>query len=356
MRNIVVVTFTEPGAAYRALGVITALDDSGRITLYTGAVVERLPGGEPAVREHRDRLGLSSRPRGLVGRLIDGLLGADDALDIAARIPPGETGLMAEVGEHEVDVFDRCMRQLGGIVFRASTDDVKLAFTAAEEARRKDEMKAAHTQMAAAEKQAQADWDAAWREQERDRKERHTERLRRLRGPPESAGTFDRGADVKAVRPGVVGLRRAEGVEKMPTMQEFFTKEHERLTKLETSLVRTKTEIEDARTEALGSLTAKREQLDAAREARHQQMSDATNRMKARLEAKKEEKAAAVEAWKHRREVDKLERRAQAAEEYADAAMTVLEFAHEEAKAATLEAIEARRVVDEARLQAGTTA
>jgi hypothetical protein len=177
MRNIVVVTFTERGTAYRALGVMKTLDNTGRISLYAGAVVERFPGGEPAVRDYRDRLEIVSRPHGLVGRLIDGLLGTDEALDIAARFPPGETGLIAEVGEFDVEALDHSMKQLGGTLFRASTEDVKAAFAAAEEVRRKDEMKAAQAQMMAAEKQAQADWDAAWEEQKRERSERHSERL-----------------------------------------------------------------------------------------------------------------------------------------------------------------------------------
>ena len=47
--------------------------------------------------------------------------------------------------------------------------------------------------------------------------------------------------------------------------------------------------------------------------------------------------------------MNKLERRAQDLEDYADAAMTVLDIAQEEARQACLEAIEARLVAEEAK-------
>jgi hypothetical protein len=349
MRNVVVVTFTEPGKAYGALAAMKALDDSDRLSLHTCAVVERLPGGEAAVREHWDRFPFISRPHGLVGRLIDGLLGTDEQLDIAARITPGSTGVIAEVGEYEVEILDRSMARLGGTVFRASNEQVTDAFSLAEEARRTDDMKVAQARSSATEKQLQADWDAAWQEQKQERAERHERRLHPRRGPPGLAGTVEH----EAAEPNaVIGRHHARGGEQMPTMQEFFTREHERLTKIETSIVKTKTELEAARTEAMGSLKTRRDHLDATREARHKQMTDANNRMRARMDAKRLETAATIDAWKHQREVHKLEQRAKGAEDYADAALAVLELAQEEARAATLEAIEARREAEEAKLEA----
>jgi hypothetical protein len=135
----------------------------------------------------------------------------------------------------------------------------------------------------------------------------------------------------------------------MATTQEFFTREHERLMKLETSIVKTRSELESARTEALDSLKAKRSQMDTARDARHKQLTDASSRMQQRMDARKQESAAAIEEWKHKREVHKLEKRASDAETYADSAMAVLEVAQEEARAASLEAIEARREAHTAR-------
>jgi hypothetical protein len=134
----------------------------------------------------------------------------------------------------------------------------------------------------------------------------------------------------------------------MPDVHEFFTGQHERLTKLETSIVQSQKELQAARTEALASLKQKRDQAAAGRQARQKKMTDAFDKMKASMQEKRQESEAAVEEWKHKREVKKLEGRAQAAQEYAEAAIYVVGLALDEATAATLEAAEARRVADEA--------
>jgi hypothetical protein len=135
----------------------------------------------------------------------------------------------------------------------------------------------------------------------------------------------------------------------MPDMQEFFTRQHEHLNRLETSVAKTKTELDAARNESLESLKRKRDQAAANRDAFNKKISDAVNQMQARIEAKKQETDASIEDWKRRREVGKLENRAQSLESYAEAAMNVVDYAHDEAFAATLDAIEARRQAEEAK-------
>ncbi len=142
----------------------------------------------------------------------------------------------------------------------------------------------------------------------------------------------------------------------MPTMQEFFDREHERLFKIETSLTKSRAELDEARTESIGTLKARRDEAAAEREARHTKMTDSVGQMQARVEAKKQETAATIEGWKQKREVNKLENRALDAEAYAEASLGVLELAQEEARYATLEALEARREAEEARQQSGVTA
>jgi hypothetical protein len=139
----------------------------------------------------------------------------------------------------------------------------------------------------------------------------------------------------------------------MADTHEFFTRQHEHLNKIETSIVKTQTDLNAARTEALASLQAKREQAAAAGEARQEKIRSGITHMRTRMEAKKQETDAAIEGWKQKRELHKLESRARSAEDYAAAAMTVLDAAQEEARAASLEAIEARRVADEAKQAAG---
>jgi hypothetical protein len=141
----------------------------------------------------------------------------------------------------------------------------------------------------------------------------------------------------------------------MADVHEFFTRQHERLNQLETSIVKTQTELDSARSEAMDSLKAKRDQAAASREAFQQSIGNSVDKMKASMEARRDETEATIEEWKRKREVNKLERRAQNLEDYADAAMTVLAIAQEEARQACLEAIVARRVADEAKAT-GTTA
>lgn len=135
----------------------------------------------------------------------------------------------------------------------------------------------------------------------------------------------------------------------MPDTHEFFTRQHENLNRLETSVVKNRTAIEAARTEALESLQAKRAGAKASRDAFQQKIAEPVNKMKASMDARRSETEATVEEWKRKREVNKLENRARDLEDYADSAMTVLDMAEEEAVLATLEAIEARRIADEAK-------
>jgi len=140
----------------------------------------------------------------------------------------------------------------------------------------------------------------------------------------------------------------------MTKMQELFNRQHEQLTKLEASIVQTKKELDQARTEALASLKQKRDQAAAQRQARQKKMTDAFDKMKASMQEKKQEAEATVEEWKRKREVNKLEGRAQSAQEYAEAAIHVVGLALDEAAAATLDAAEARRVADEAKKAAAS--
>jgi hypothetical protein len=136
-------------------------------------------------------------------------------------------------------------------------------------------------------------------------------------------------------------------------MHQLFTRQHQRLNQIETSIAESRKELEAARTGALGTVQAARDRAVATREAHQQQFEDGVAQMKSRIEALKQQTEATVEGWKRRGEIAKLEDRARTAEEYAEAAMYVLDVAQEEARAASLEAIEARRIADEAKQGAG---
>ena len=61
------------------------------------------------------------------------------------------------------------------------------------------------------------------------------------------------------------------------------------------------------------------------------------------IEAKKEESVAAVAEWKAKRNQQKLEKRVERAEQYADACVTLAMYSAAEAELAILEAITARQ-------------
>jgi len=139
----------------------------------------------------------------------------------------------------------------------------------------------------------------------------------------------------------------------MPSTHEFFTRQHEQLTRLETSIVQTQQEMEAARTTAQANLKESRDEAIAMREAFQQKMTAAVGQMQAGLAARKQATDAKVAEWKQKRQIERLEARAEAAEEYAEAAMAVLDLAQQEASAASIEAVAARREATEAKLAVG---
>jgi hypothetical protein len=78
--------------------------------------------------------------------------------------------------------------------------------------------------------------------------------------------------------------------------------------------------------------------------------------MKTYFDTKQAETDAKIDEWKAKQEVQKLENRANGAEDYFSAALVVAAAAIDEANAAALDAIEARRVADEAGATRGAKA
>ena len=139
----------------------------------------------------------------------------------------------------------------------------------------------------------------------------------------------------------------------MPSTQDFFNRQHERLNHMETSIVKTRSDLESARNETLDSLKAKREAAATTRAAFHEKITGSVDRMKASAEATRADTDARVDEWKRNREVNKLENRAKDFEDYAEAAMSVLNMAKDEALQASLEAMEARLQAEDAKALAG---
>ena len=165
-QNVVVVRFTEPSNAHRALSVLKECDASGRIGLESAAVVQRTAEGELRIAESTDSFGLGAAGGSLIGILV-GVLGgplglllgwgagammgmafdidqvetADEALVVLGRaIPPESTAVIASVKEPAVEVIDGEMKKLDGEVTRRPVaevmDELEVAEAAADAAAR----------------------------------------------------------------------------------------------------------------------------------------------------------------------------------------------------------------------------
>jgi len=159
--NVVVVRFEEPSKAYQALSELKQSDADGRIELKSAAVVERSAAGELKIADSADNVGLVNTASGSLIGLLVGVLGgpvglllgfgagalvggsfdmdredeSDEALSVLSRaIPPGATGLIADVTESEVELIDAKMDALGGDVTRRSVVDVVAELGTAHEA------------------------------------------------------------------------------------------------------------------------------------------------------------------------------------------------------------------------------
>jgi uncharacterized membrane protein len=125
--------------------------DTGRVEVRSAALLERGPDGVVRVPEGDDAApGIGVAGGGLIGMLIGvlggplgvllgtstgmltgGVIAADHADDqdivldaISGQIEPGQTVLVAEVGEVATEVVDNAMSTLGGTVTRRSAADV----------------------------------------------------------------------------------------------------------------------------------------------------------------------------------------------------------------------------------------
>jgi vacuolar-type H+-ATPase subunit I/STV1 len=100
---------------------------------------------------------------------------------------------------------------------------------------------------------------------------------------------------------------------------------------IQSATKKTQAEIQSNLDEAKTKLAAKKQELDNYRE-----------KFKTQFEEKESEVKLNVEEWRERREVKKLEHRADKAEEYAASAIFLAMAMMEEAEAATLSALAAR--------------
>ena len=130
-------------------------------------------------------------------------------------------------------------------------------------------------------------------------------------------------------------------------IDQFCNDLRDRLTKVDDRIQGFKASVDSANAKVKADIQSQLDKTRASFEARKQEAEEAHKRIKANLEEKKAETVAKVEEWKHGREVKKLEKRAQRAEEYAAEQAWLAMVSVEEAELAMLEAIAARIEADE---------
>ena len=161
--NVIVVSFAEDRSAYEAFTNLKELDEQGQLSIKDAAVVQRGDDGRMVTKDSVDSEQLAGTATGgLIGLLV-GILGGPfgvliggatglligslyDIVDaeesdsvlaqISSAIRPGQTVVLAEVGEPSDEVVDQAMARLGGTVLRRSVDDVEAEIAAAEHAER----------------------------------------------------------------------------------------------------------------------------------------------------------------------------------------------------------------------------
>jgi len=187
--NIDVISFAEPSKAYQALHILKETDAQARIGLLEAAVVERTSDGRLQMNEVEQGQGalvepivyalggplsvLLADPDLLAGESVDLAKARQDdpsLKQIADRMLPGSTVLIADVVEVADEVLDKEMSRLGGTITRRSADVVAQEIEAADEAKRAADKEArrvlreqhkAERQAAMSQKQAQMEQQVA---------------------------------------------------------------------------------------------------------------------------------------------------------------------------------------------------
>ena len=133
----------------------------------------------------------------------------------------------------------------------------------------------------------------------------------------------------------------------------FSDRMRQQLTSVRDSVDRTLGDIQGASSKASAKvsedLKTRRDEAQATMEARRKDMESANAKMKTGAETKKAEAASAIAEWKAKLDLQRLEHRADHAEEYATATTLFAWGAVQEADAAILDAIVARADFDVAK-------
>lgn len=127
------------------------------------------------------------------------------------------------------------------------------------------------------------------------------------------------------------------------TSNEVREKLHYKLNDGVNTLMMTKKHLESFKKDFEATVMIQLKSAKAALKAKKQKATNAMEKSEKLMAAKKDETAEAVAEWKMKHDHQKLEKRAERAEEYADACTTLAMYYAAEAELAILEAISARQ-------------
>ncbi len=135
-------------------------------------------------------------------------------------------------------------------------------------------------------------------------------------------------------------------------IDQFCTDLNKDLTQADNRLQHLKAQLETANQESRDAIQAKLDEAKSSLEHQKQNAKDREHQIKSYLEEKKAEAQHDIADWKKRREIKKLEKRAERREEYAGNTVLIAMAAIDEAHVALLEALDARLDADEAEASA----
>ncbi len=119
-----------------------------------------------------------------------------------------------------------------------------------------------------------------------------------------------------------------------------------KLTSIDDGVKSIRTSVQQHNADVAQHVRDRRDAVDARVKSHRQNIADANHRVMAWGENKKLETQSQIDAWKQNREIDKLERRAQSAEDYAIDVAAIAMAAVDEAESAALDAWLARLDAD----------
>jgi uncharacterized membrane protein len=167
VERMLVIVFEDKSTADGGYISLSELDSEGAISLYAEAVIRKNSDGTATIEESQNVFPMGTISGTAIGAML-GLLGGSDypsdeavsgavagsildldragvnvdfLIDASGRLKPGKWAVVADISEEAVTPVDSSMKALGGIVFRATRQNVEDQQEARDEAALKNDIK-----------------------------------------------------------------------------------------------------------------------------------------------------------------------------------------------------------------------